>query len=74
VRAPRELVVAAPGVLAVAVATAAHGFLLQLIMNWFLIIQPFDRAAAKVLGRRIVPCALVLLRPVAENARTFTEI
>jgi len=53
VRAPREPIVAAPGVPAVAVATAAYGFPLELIMNWFLIIQPFDRAAVKVLGHRV---------------------
>jgi len=43
VRAPREL----PGV---SVTAVAHGFPLELITNRFLIIQPFDRVAAKVLG------------------------
>lgn len=52
-RAPRELVAAASGVPAVAVTAAEHGFPLELITNWFLIIQPLDRAAAKVLGRRV---------------------
>lgn len=49
-RAPREL---APGV--PAVAAVAYGFPLELITNWFLIIQPFDRAAAKVLDCRALP-------------------